>query len=243
MIPGRRTQSRQAQEGRTRVFAAIAGQAAVGRPATLRLGPVRAQLEDPAIRPGVAALLRDALARLRRAFPTQDVGASVLSEITDAFGHIILWEAWQVHRAQAESHPERYGPETLRLLRTASTVSEDAYQAALRRRDDLLPRAAEVYRDVDVLITPAAPFAGPVTTPPVDTPEGELEGMLTGNTAHTQIDGRASQALRHFTKYQSSGALLSVGLCGRTPLRLLATCAAVDCRLIISSWTHVTPLS
>ncbi len=85
-----------------------------------------------------------------------------------------------MHRDQVESHPERYGPETLRLLRTGSTVSDDAYQAARRRRDDLLPRAAEVYRDVDVLVTPAAPFVAPVTTPPVDTPEGELEGMFTG---------------------------------------------------------------
>ena len=105
---------------------------------------------------------------------------SALSEISDAFGEMILWEAWRVHRAQAGSHPERYGPETLRLLRTASTVSDDAYAAARRRRDGLLPRAAEVYRGVDVLVTPAAPFVAPVTTPPVDTPEGELEGLFTG---------------------------------------------------------------
>ena len=163
-----------------RVFAAITGQAAVSNPATLRLGLVRAQLEHPDIRPGVAAALRDALARLGRAFSMRDVDGPFWGEINDPFGQILLWEAWQVHRAQVESHPERYGPETLRLLRTGSTVSDDAYQAARRRRDDLLPRAAEVYREVDVLVTPAAPFVAPVTTPPVDTPEGELEGMFTG---------------------------------------------------------------
>ena len=59
-------------------------------------------------------------------------------------------------------------------------MSDDAYAAARRRRDDLLPRMAEVYRGVDVLVTPAAPFVAPATTPPVDTPEGELEGMFTG---------------------------------------------------------------
>jgi Asp-tRNA(Asn)/Glu-tRNA(Gln) amidotransferase A subunit family amidase len=32
-----------------------------------------------------------------------------------------------------------------------------------------------VYRDADVLLTPAAP----ATTPPVDTPEGALEGLFT----------------------------------------------------------------
>ncbi len=163
-----------------RVFAAITGQAAVGAPATLRLGLLRAQLEHPDIRPGVAAALRDALARLGRAFSTRDVDGPFWDEINAPFGQILLWEAWQVHRDQVESHPERYGPETLRLLRTGSTVSDDACAAARRRRDDLLPRAAEVYRDVDVLVTPAAPFVAPVTTPPVDTPEGELEGMFTG---------------------------------------------------------------
>ena len=148
--------------------------------ATLRLGLARPQLDHPDITPGVAAALRAALARLAGAFPVVDVDASVLSEIAGSFGDIILFEAWQVHRAQVDSHPERYGPETLRLLRTASHVTQDAYQAAGRRRDELLPRAAEVYRAVDVLVTPAAPFAAPVTTPPVDTPEGELEGLFTG---------------------------------------------------------------
>ncbi len=36
-----------------------------------------------------------------------------------------------------------------------------------------------MYRDIDVLVTPAAPFTAPATTPPVDTPEGELEGLFT----------------------------------------------------------------
>jgi Asp-tRNA(Asn)/Glu-tRNA(Gln) amidotransferase A subunit family amidase len=172
------------------VFAALTGQEPTSAPAsapasgpanaTLRLGLARPQLDHPDIRPGVAAALRAALGRLAGAFPVVDVDGSVLSEIAGSFGDIILFEAWQVHRAQVDRHPERYGPETLRLLRTASHVTEDAYQAAGRRRDDLLPRAAQVYRGVDVLVTPAAPFAAPVTTPPVDTPEGELEGLFTG---------------------------------------------------------------
>ena len=164
----------------TSIFAALTGQAPASPPATLRLGLAKPQLDHPDIRPGVAAALQTALARLRSKFPTVDVDGSVLSEIAGTFSDIILFEAWQVHRAQVNSHPERYGPETLRLLRTASNVTDDAYQAARRRRDALLPRAAEAYRDIDVLLTPAAPFAAPVTTPPVDTPEGELEGLFTG---------------------------------------------------------------
>jgi 2-dehydropantoate 2-reductase len=169
----------QAIAGQAIAGQAIAGQAPAGAPATLRLGVARPQMGHRDIRPGVAAALRAALARLREAFPVIDVDGSALTEIAGTFDDIILWEAWQVHRAQVESHPERYGPETLRLLRTASNVRDEAYNAACRRRDELLPRAAEVYRGADVLLTPAAPFAAPVTTPPVDTPEGELEGLFT----------------------------------------------------------------
>jgi 2-dehydropantoate 2-reductase len=163
----------------TRVFAAITGQAPVSPPTALRLGLTKPQLDHPDLGPGAAAALQAALERLRATFPTVDVDGSVLSEIAGSFGEIVLFEAWQAHRDQVGSHPERYGPDTLRLLRTASTVTGEAYDAARRRRDDLMPRAAEAYRGVDVLVTPAAPFAAPVTTPPTDTPEGELEAMFT----------------------------------------------------------------
>lgn len=163
----------------TKVFAAITGQQAAGRPATVRLSVARPQIEHPHIQPAVAAVLRAAVARLARAFPVVDVDGTPLTEIAGTLDDILLWEAWQVHGAQVESHPERYGPETLRLLRTASTVSEDAYRAAARRRKELLPRAAQVYAQADVLVTPAAPFTAPATTPPVDTPQGADEGLFT----------------------------------------------------------------
>jgi 2-dehydropantoate 2-reductase len=162
-----------------RVFAAVTGQAPAARPGTLRLGVARPQMDDPRLEPGVAAALHAAAGRLGREFPVADVDGSALTEIAGTFDDILLWEAWQVHRGQVESHPERYGPETLRLLRTASKVDGAAYRAARARRDDLLPREAEVYRDADVLLTPAAPFSAPATTPPVDTPEGALEGLFT----------------------------------------------------------------
>ena len=163
----------------TKAFAAITGRAAAPRPAALRLGIDRSRMEHDSIQPGVAAALRDALTRLGQGFGVTDADGSGLTEIAATFDDILLWEAWQVHGDQVESHPGRYGPETLRLLRTASHTSEDAYRAALRRREDLLPRAAEVYQGIDVLLTPAAAFTAPATTPPVDTPEGELEGLFT----------------------------------------------------------------
>ena len=162
-----------------RVFAAVTGAAAVGPWATLRVAVAQPQLEHPDIQPAVAAALREAVDRLDRAFPVTEVDGSVLAEVAGTFDDILLWEAWQVHRSQVERHPERYGPETLRLLSTAATISYGAYQAACRRRDELLPLAADVYRGADVLLTPAAPFTAPATTPPVDTPAGAMEGLFT----------------------------------------------------------------
>jgi 2-dehydropantoate 2-reductase len=162
-----------------RVFAAITGQPPAGPPATLRLAVAQSQLQHPDLQPAVAAALQQAIDRLAQTFPVAEVDGSALTEIADTFDDIFLWEAWQVHRSQAERHPERYGPETLRLLRTAATIDHASYQAARQRRDGLLPAAAEVYRGVDVLLTPAAPVTAPATTPPVDTPAGAREGLFT----------------------------------------------------------------
>jgi 2-dehydropantoate 2-reductase len=163
----------------TRVFAALTGQAPAPHPATLRLGIDRTRMEHPSIQPGVAAALRQAVTRLSQAFGVTDADGSGLTEIAGTFEDILLWEAWQVHGPQVERNPERYGPETLRLLQSAANISRDGHQAAVRRRAELATRAAAVYEGIDVLLTPAAPFTAPATTPPVDTPEGELEGLFT----------------------------------------------------------------
>jgi Asp-tRNA(Asn)/Glu-tRNA(Gln) amidotransferase A subunit family amidase len=85
-----------------------------------------------------------------------------------------------VHGARVSGDPGHYGPETLRLLRSAAAVSRDDYETALASRARLLPAATEVYAGIDVLLTPAAPFVAPVSTPPVDTPQGAAEGLFTG---------------------------------------------------------------
>ncbi len=162
-----------------KVFAALAGQPRAGRPAALRIAVAQPQLRHPDLQPAVAAALQQTVDRLAQDFPVTEVDGSALTEIAGTFDGIFLWEAWQVHRSQVERHPERYGPETLRLLRTAATIDRASYQAACRRRDELLPAAAEVYRGADVLLTPAAPVTAPATTPPVDTPAGAREGLFT----------------------------------------------------------------
>src|SRR5262249_57354299 len=121
------------------------------------VGVDRSRMEHPSLQPAVAAALRAALARLDQAFSVTDVDGAALTEIAGTFDDVLLWEAWQVHRDQVEGHPERYGPETLRLLRAASAVNEDAHQAPLPPRTRLHPRPAQGYAGLHVLITPAAP--------------------------------------------------------------------------------------
>ncbi len=208
-----------------RVFAGLTGQTVAASPGTLRLGVVRPQIESLNVQPGVAAALHAAIERLGQNLPVVDVDGAALTEIAGTFDDILLWEAWQVHRDQVENHPDRYGPETLRLLVTASKVGEEAYRAACRRREELRPRAAEVYRDADVLLTPAAPFTAPATTPPVDTPEGALEGLF---TAAFNVTGDPALVLP--CGWDPDGLPVGIQLSARrgTDLPLLAAASLVE---------------
>ncbi|MDT5026939.1 MAG: hypothetical protein QOE61_3365 [Micromonosporaceae bacterium] len=163
-----------------RVFAALTGGNIEPVPASLRVGVITDQLEATAIEADVAGALRRSVDALRQAgCAVVEVDGRIFAELDRTFDDILLWEAWAVHGTRVTAEPEHYGPETLRLLRSASGTSEDAYRAASARRDELLPRADAAYNGVDVLLTPAAPFVAPPTTPPVDTPEGAAEGMFT----------------------------------------------------------------
>jgi 2-dehydropantoate 2-reductase len=173
-----------------RVFSALTDQPGQAPPdGRLRIGVVSGQFEDAVSTSAVRGVLHVALERLRLHADLVDVDGSVLDGLRATFEDIILYEAWRVHREQVERDPDHFGPETLRLLRAGSLVTREAYEKALVERDRLLPAATALYDNLDVLATPATPFVAPVTTPPIDTPEGEIEGYfscpfnLTGDPA------------------------------------------------------------
>jgi Asp-tRNA(Asn)/Glu-tRNA(Gln) amidotransferase A subunit family amidase len=128
----------------------------------------------------VRACVLDAINRLRDTSDVRELDDATFVAIRPTIDDIILYEAWQVHGELASSDPSHFGPETLRLLNSASAVTREQYDAALARRDELLPAASEWYRDIDVLLTPSTPYVAPATTPPIDTPDGQVEGMFTG---------------------------------------------------------------
>lgn len=147
----------------------------------LKIGIVKSHFELPELEKEVVDSIRAAIAKLEGAGAViVEVDDGAFREIGTTFEDILLFEAWQIHGEKVKSDPTHFGPETLRLLVAAESVTIDVYEKAIARRSELLPAAQNAYADIDVLLTPTAPFVAPVTTPPVDTPEGAVEGFYTG---------------------------------------------------------------
>ncbi|MGH7643011.1 MAG: amidase family protein [Candidatus Dormibacteria bacterium] len=147
-------------------------------PQKLRIGIVEEHLQG--LDPEIEIALRRSLDRLT------ETGSSVrqldgrqLEAMAEIYDDVLLWEIWEIHGTRVAENPKHFGAETLRLLELAAKTTAATYQRACRRREELLPEVASLYSDIDVLLTPALPFLAPLTTPPLDTVEGELEGRFT----------------------------------------------------------------
>jgi 2-dehydropantoate 2-reductase len=165
-----------------RTFAALTGRTAPGAvdPSAIRIGVITGQIFSSAVAEDVAASVHRCLESLRGAgCDVLELDGKALDAIGETFEEILLYEAWQVHSGRVTADPSQYGAETLRLLRSGSSITDADYRTALQRRAELLDSAIAVYQSVDVLLSPAAPFTAPATTPPADTAEGAAEGMFT----------------------------------------------------------------
>jgi 2-dehydropantoate 2-reductase len=161
-------------------FAALTGTELAAIPDSIRVGVVSAQLEAGAMEAQVVVGLQAAVEKLRLAgAQLQEVDYTAFAELQQTFDDIFMWEAWQVHGERVRRNPSHYGPETLRLLQLASKATAASYQAAQSRREALVPKVHSAYGGIDVLLTPAAPFVAPLTTPAMDTPAGADEAMFT----------------------------------------------------------------
>jgi aspartyl-tRNA(Asn)/glutamyl-tRNA(Gln) amidotransferase subunit A len=121
--------------------------------------------------------------------------------LNEVFGPIVLHEAWESHRDRFIGDPDHYGAATRRLLRSGSTVDSESYEAALRRREELIPAAVALLDGLDALLGPVVPYVAPELTPPMDTEAGELEGLfsapynVTGQPALSLPAGRTPAGL------------------------------------------------
>lgn len=145
-----------------------------------RLGILEGQLADPRLDPEIADITRDALRRLRDAgmeLIARD--STVLEDAADCLEDILLVGVWEIHGSTVQDRPEHFGAPTLRLFQGAAPVPAERRTAALERRAAVLPKAEALLDGVDVLFGPATPYPAPIDSPPIDTPEGEIEGIFT----------------------------------------------------------------
>ena len=147
----------------------------------LRIGVVRRHLDDPDIVPGVRERVQEAVDRLGSAgFEIVDVDVPELDLVDDALTVIILRELWEVHRGLYERDADGYGPDTRNLLQLAMTAGDDEYRAGLADRERAVAGFGALFERVDVLAGPTVAWPAPAEDPPIDTPEGDIEGRFTG---------------------------------------------------------------
>jgi aspartyl-tRNA(Asn)/glutamyl-tRNA(Gln) amidotransferase subunit A len=144
------------------------------------VGVLRRQLDDPDLRDDVRERVEAALAALEDiGCELADIDAPELDLAEDAFGTVVLYESWAVHRHLFEREASGYGEGTRALLELGSRVDEHAYQGA---RVDMR-RVAEGFEQalaaVDVLAGPTVAYPAPAEDPPVGTPQGDVEARFT----------------------------------------------------------------
>ena len=175
------------------VFGALAGRPrpapAAGR---LRVGVLRGWIEDARTTPEVAAVVAAAVRRIGAAHDLIEVDAAPLDALNEVFGDIVLFEAATVHGDALRARPTHFGAPTRRLLETATAVGEDRYASATGDRERLVPVALALLGGLDVLAGPAAPYVAPVESPPIDTPEGEVESVF---SAPANVSGQPALVL------------------------------------------------
>ena len=162
------------------VLQALAGVAPTSapEPAALRVGLLAEQLADARVQPGTRAAVESAVDRLVAAgVLVVEVDPAPLHALDEIFEPVLLYEAWR-ELGPLAADPTWFGPDTDRLLRSGRDVTENACTSALALRAALLPAADALLHGVDVLLGPAVPFVAPATTPVIDSPAGETEGLF-----------------------------------------------------------------
>jgi len=71
-------------------------------------------------------------------------------------------ESYACHAPNLPQSAGKYDPETLRRINTGADVSVHDYVAKLHELELLRRSAAEIFKDVDVIVTPTAPVSPPL---------------------------------------------------------------------------------
>lgn len=132
-------------------------QALANRPTPIRLGiPDEFFFDD--LDPEIAAAF-DAAKRIALSMPSEIKSVSIPVD-TDRTVH--LYEAYQYHAKYLPGSAEKYQPETLRRIMAGEKVAADEYQEKKAALLELRRKAAGIFDDVDLILTPTVPVLPPV---------------------------------------------------------------------------------
>jgi aspartyl-tRNA(Asn)/glutamyl-tRNA(Gln) amidotransferase subunit A len=130
----------------------------------LRIGIPREYFFD-VIDPEVDGAVRQAIEVLRRLGASlHDVSWSALRYVTLAALIIVLVEASAFHEAWIRTRPQDYSPDIALRLKWGLLLPASAYIKAQRLRTLLCREVAQLWHQVDVLLTPATMLAAPHPT-------------------------------------------------------------------------------
>ncbi|MCX2756113.1 MULTISPECIES: amidase [unclassified Gordonia (in: high G+C Gram-positive bacteria)] len=139
-------------------YAVLAG----ADPAPLRTGPLRISVPwpfvtddvDPAVRDavaGVADLLRELGHRV------ENVPVRHSETAQDVVYTLIYSDLAKIHAERLRDEPSRFQPATRERIRLGLNISDDQVTGARRLRDVFRAGTAELFDEVDVVLTPAMP--------------------------------------------------------------------------------------
>jgi Asp-tRNA(Asn)/Glu-tRNA(Gln) amidotransferase A subunit family amidase len=70
-------------------------------------------------------------------------------------------ESWQYHKPWVETKPELYQPQTLTRIRSGEKYTAEQIEARRRELEKMRTSASDLFRDVDVIVSPTSPILPP----------------------------------------------------------------------------------
>lgn len=153
---------------------------------SMRVGVPRQFFYDN-LDPRVDAAMRQAFDVLRRM--TASIHEIEIPVSTDRT--LQAAESYAYHAENVRKTPELYHPETLRRILTGANISESDYQRCRQELEETRRNIGEIFRDLDVLITPAVPVPAPSIRELKENPEAlrPREILLLRNTRPVNVWG------------------------------------------------------
>jgi len=132
-----------------------------GGTSSLRVGIPRAYFYE-GLHPDIQVAMETALKTLQGLTASQRETGPLASDATyasivDPAIAVLRAEAYAYHQDYVSKTPELYQAETLKRIRSGADLGAPAYIASRRRVDQIRRAAPQIFKDIDVFVTPTSP--------------------------------------------------------------------------------------